>query len=90
MQLLLKPEEADKNGIIQLEKPFVADQVSLRGLSGSIENFVFDFIGKPYYPGRNRIEEEKLPTLMLKGKSKIILIIIAFHIIFIFLYIYRR
>ena len=74
MQLLLKPAEADRNGIIQLETPFVADQVFLRGLSGSIENFVFDFIGKPYYPGRNRKEEEKLPNLMLKGESKIALI----------------
>ena len=72
--MLLKSEEADKNGIIQLETPFVADQVFLRGLTGSIHNFVFDFIGRPYYPAGDSIEDEKLPTLMLKGESKTVLI----------------
>ena len=64
----MKPAEADGSGIFQLQKPFVADQVLIKGISGNIDNFVFDFVGKPYTPHLNGADDEILNSLELKGK----------------------
>ena len=65
-------EVADSNGIIALT-PFIADQIRITGVSGTLDNFLFDFVGADHV--ENEIphrQNKRLQSVLMKGISKFV------------------
>ena len=90
-QFTIKPSEANDFGIVALPKPFTADFVKLKGISGDITEISVDLIGKEYR-SESAFQGEELKELDWIYIAGIILsyplltIIFISHEFYIFLY----